>query len=261
MGRLGRVARCVLLMLLVSSGGCRHAVAGGGWFERLSGPGPFGGFDFDFRQCLDSREKRLEKVIEFLEKNGGSQAEIDRLTGMLEAGRQPPDQLGTTTAGGGGAASWNCSRSRNRFRLSPAAFSTNVGMFWSSKNNMTYGPEVAGSDKVKAVKIVEGFDLALHEVLDVGIGTGVVIFWGERFDPLTKWLIQPIRLTFFPLTPFGEDDRLELLYVRISGNVMPFGFKDTDFGAIPGTFDVGAEWLWDITVSLDVTKFKKAKAP
>ena len=95
----------------------------------------------------------------------------------------------------------NCVRSEQPGWTSPVTFATNASILWSTENRLSFAPEVVGSDKVRAFKLLQGFDFAVNEILDVGVGTGLAVFWGDRFDTFTKWIVQPIRLTLFPLAP------------------------------------------------------------
>jgi hypothetical protein len=208
---------CVVLMLVLLGLILppRPASAAGfiEWLERLSGPGPFigGGVSVQF-VCLGFKGRDTERSL-FVSPYC---REIDR--------ESHPIFLGVDAA------------------------------WLTGENNLEYDqllPE--GARNVRMFKMGVTGDYGITRSFDIGVGLGFMRLTGMPADTFTRFTIQPVRVTWKPLTMRSSPDRDEVvkkewLQIRYVATVIPGGFDDGDFGARPGSFDVGTEFLSSINI-------------
>jgi hypothetical protein len=95
---------------------------------------------------------------------------------------------------------------------------------------------------------------------EAGTGAGFVRFSdrdGEIDFSATKWIVQPIRLTYKPLAPFGDSTRWDALQFALNAIVFA-SLRDDDFGA-QGNMLSGYELVWQPMLRVDVFKLVRPK--
>lgn len=195
--------------------------AANGWLEKLSGPGPFHGFEYP----------------------------------TVPIGCWQPED-------GGKRWHYGCQESEN----GSVILSFTLSDYDSEENRLDYDPEFDAIDKTVNLKsYMFSLDLQLHEGLDVGIGAGINRFSGDAFDTFHKWSLDPLRVIVKPLGfmfPETGHHPIKFLNMQLSlhqlvqfkfrATYIPQGFEASEFGAVPGTFDVPAELLFGASITFGV---------
>jgi hypothetical protein len=220
-----------LVALLLVTSAQEVSAAGKGWLERLSGPGPFEGFELSTLPiwCFTPKDDAV--------KDGVSPAGAS-LSGFLCSGYQTaPDRSVFVT-----------------FTFSDLE---------SQRNNLEYDPAETRDTTVGLQSYVFSLEVKLHPGLDVGVGLGVNRFSGQVFRAFTRVSLEPLRVVFrpvgllFPQKAFwGKDSKVklslrDLIQVKFRTVLFPKGFDALDFGSI-GTFDEPSELLVGYSVTLGV---------
>jgi hypothetical protein len=238
---------------------------GGGWLEKLSGPGPFTGWSVDVRPlCIAGPPPAATP--------GGPPP-----PGAPPPGAAPP----STAIPDDGKFPWNVTweiSDRAWFGLFGCQFldrdrpRLEVGVQFDSmsaagsNNQLDYShrPDVASLDKgVDLWTLMVSADVRVHRLLDVGLGIGRGRFTSTSdglFDSLPKATFQPLRVTFRPLALLTAKHRAaELVAVRLSGTQFLDGFRDEEFGARPGTFSDPGELVlgWQVTVDVGALVWRR----
>ena len=212
----------------------RSAEAQGGlmeWLERLSGPGIFKGYTTPVKLFCYGAHKAASTDRETLETREAAKND-QRLKFNLGCGRTRRDLV----------------------RIDIGA---EIG-YYRANNTLQYDPSVpsADTDTVNAWMYTGTFDVGVHRGVDVGFGVGFVRYGGLPVDPFNRMFLQVARVTWKPLVMFQADTdagryQQEFLQVRVVGRWMPDGFKAEEFGAIPGTFESGAEIQAGVSLGVD----------
>lgn len=199
------------------------------WIERLSGPGGYQGWG-----------ATLTPICVGVEKESRTAEDPDRDTDP--AIKIFPD-LG-------------CGKSsRNHFR---AMLRFEVAWLTADDNPLVYDPPRTPRElRTRAFSFIPAVDIGITRWLEAGAGIGFIRFSGDLFDGFSKPAIQAIRLTAKPLLFLRADDAkkrygLEFLQVRYIATVIPDGFEAHEFGAVPGTFSTGTEFLSGVSFVVDV---------
>ena len=227
----------VVASVLVSA---RSAEAQGGlmeWLERLSGPGIFKGYTTPVKLFCYGVHKPG---------SGEPDPAIASPDTQEQALRFQP----------------GCGRTaRNRVRLD---IGVEVG-YYRANNTLQYDASVPSdeTDTVTAWSYAGTFDVGVHRGVDVGFGVGVTRYGGLPVESFNRMFIQVGRVTWKPLVMFRADPderyQQEFLQVRFVGRWMPDGFKAEEFGAIPGTFESGAEIQAGVSVGVDLFALFKVR--
>jgi hypothetical protein len=235
-----------LVVLFAVDAPAAHAWIGGGWLERLSGPGPFTGVVIDYRVlCLAAPSPDQEKEI------------AGTLTGNRAA------DMVTFPLGQRGTRAWltvlGC------HFLPPDEPRVEIGIQYSrlvadAKNNLldySHRPEAAGLDReVRLGIFLATADLRVNRVLDIGAALGRATFSSPSglFPDLQKWVFQPLRLTTRPLAAMTRNRRLAgLAMIRLDGMRLNGGVRDEELGARPETFREPGEIVWTYSFIVDVS--------
>lgn len=227
---VGVVAGACLLLLIIPTPA--HALWGGGWLEKLSGPGPFRGHVFDARLLCIAAAKHTD------------QRDRDTIGGRVTS--ELGDRAWVTPVG--------CHfLGRDDQRVE---FGVDFGFLGSTANVLDYsqrGPLSEDDTKVNVRTFMVTADLRVNRVVDVGAAIGRASFNPERddlFDGFSRTVLQPIRVTTRPLSIFSERKWTEALVVRFDATKFNGCFSAEDFGARPGTFNEPGEitWAWSIRV-------------
>jgi hypothetical protein len=241
--RLATVAFVPVFALSVAAPA--QAWFGGGWLEKLSGPGPFGGPTFDVRLvCLtEPRDPSASSIPADRGDLGWS------LTFPKADGRRGYFTL---------AGCHFLDRDQPRLEVGLQHSRLSAG----GANNpldYTHRPEAAGLDKGVDLRVwLLTADVRVNRAVDVGAAVGRVTFRspGGVFASFGEPVLQPIRVTVRPLSAMVDDRRVaETLSVRADLSRFANGFTAEQFGARPGTFSEPDEWLWGYQVLVDLSTF------
>jgi hypothetical protein len=238
----GWVGWMAVALLLVSAAPAR--AIGIGWLEKLSGPGPFGGWNVGVPLfCFDLSPKQDESVT-----SPAASSQFSR-----EA-KRPDLSLG----------SWKnialCRGYQDRpNRTLVIGFSG--GSYKSLENDLEYAPSLDLSDKVKLDSYTLSFDVRVHPAVDIGVGIGLEHFRGEAFESFNRFSFEPLRIVVRPMALFLPDRPMtrgswrvswrDLIQVKFNARVYPEGFNARDFGST-GTFDQSVDVQFGLTVGVGV---------
>jgi len=152
---------------------------------------------------------------------------------------------------------WDCASADPRQMR--VVFGLDVASLGTNENPLTYAG-LGNNEKpgVRALLLVPYASVPLGLAFEAGAGIGFLRLTDRDSDidfSSTKFLIQPIRLTFKPLALFSDSTRWEFLQFALNGTLIAQKIEDRDFGAVPGTFREPTEMLWQATIRVDVVKF------
>jgi hypothetical protein len=137
-----------------------------------------------------------------------------------------------------------------------AAIRLDVAWMWG-KNNLTYPAGTDVPDNVHAFSWLAAVDVAPKPWLEFGAGFGAVRFSNTPGTSFSKPAIEPVRVIWKPFAMKSgltrqEQVRRGAFQIRYRGIVLPSGFTAEDFGAVPGTFDAGAEFINSVSFVVNV---------
>ena len=210
------------------------ALWGGGWLERLSGPGPFWGNVFDLRLLCVAGPDAKDQTSSTDPPLG------KKLTYALS------DRAWLTGAG--------C------YMLAPDDKRVEIGvdlaLLKSSANVLDYGnhPGLSEADRDVGLRtFAVTADFRVNRIVDVGAAIGRASFrssQGNLFPSFSRTVTQPLRLTVRPLAFASNSRRTEAFMLRFDATKFLGTFTAEDFGAVPGTFTEPGEitWAWSFRV-------------
>ncbi|HSC27417.1 MAG TPA: hypothetical protein VLD67_09095 [Vicinamibacterales bacterium] len=198
------------------------------WLERLSGPGPYHGWGVSVTPLCFGVVKK------------------DRLAADPDRGGPVEPFLDI----GCGKASRNDFRAMLRFEFA---------WLGADDNKLEYdGDRTRDELKTNAFSFIPAVDFGVTRWLEIGAGMGFIRFTGDAFDSFSKPAIQPLRVRAKPLlfrrnlpTEQKLAYPLEFLQIEYVVTLIPDGFEAQDFGAVPGTFSTGTEFLSSVSVVVD----------
>jgi hypothetical protein len=214
------------------------ALWGGGWLERLSGPGPFWGNVFD--------ERFLCVALP------GKAADADSVLRDNEWGRRLTRQIGSRTwISAAGCQFLNTDRNDPRLEVG-----VDFGFLSSSHNVLNYSnrPGLSEDDKKVGLRTFAlTADVRVNRLVDVGASIGRASFRSpdaDLFPGFSRLMVQPLRVTVRPLVFLSTSSRSEAFVLRFDATKFSEAFTDADFGAAPGTFNEPGEitWAWSFRV-------------
>lgn len=207
------------------------------WLEKLSGPGPMMGLTLEADLVCDVWDRDLRTTA-------GVSASLAPQGANRTMHKVTPSHPWTREC-------WarEVSPDDRRTTLSAEFSFLNTG-----KANLPYDPPIVEGKRtaVHAFRAIVAVDVRLHRALDIGAGVGVIRFWGDRFDPFYRSVIQPARLRVRPLLipsarlgHFGEA-------LTLTGTLSTIGtLRAADFGAT-GDFSSEGELNTGFSASVDV---------
>jgi hypothetical protein len=218
-----------------------HALWGGGWLERLSGPGPFRGQVIDHRFLCITLPKEARAAHDSLPDTSAIKDLIIPLG----------DRAWLTAVG--------CSAIdvalRDPRRAEPRLeVGIDLQLLHSAANALDYSqPGNAGPSDIGLRTFGVTADLRVNRVLDVGIGVGRAWFrstTGTPFDGFSRAVLQPLRVSVRPLAFLSNASSSEAIVIRFDATKFQGTFTAVDFGAAPGTFNEPGEitWAWSIRI-------------
>ena len=216
------------------------------YFEELSGPGPFTGWAFEWRVvCFSEPDPANRDAVETNDESRLAAAKLAQFFGPGCFFKQVPVQNRRT-----------------------ASINLKFGFLDAKENNLQYRSDRISRD-VKMTTLTPSVAWRPIRSVETSFGVGVMWFSGPSFDSFTRVHIQPIQVDLKPLAAINQlrgADAVwwdELLSVRAGITIVPRGFDATDFGAIPGTFQVSRDTLNTSAVFLDLESLvmKLRRAP
>jgi hypothetical protein len=258
--RLGLIALCTgLTFALTPTSATANIVR---WVDKLSGPGPFKGFEIEWRLvCLGDPQPSyaLSDPGEVEKQRAAAEKEVEDDGKINKKARAAATALGLLAPG--------CVVDKvEKGALRRSSVNVAFGVFASTKNRLVYNPpgtdEKDPFNQVKLTTLELSFDYRLVRGVDAGAGIAAYFFSGARFDAFTRLALEPIRLSWRPVAMFASDSKClptksdspcwqRMLVVRTSYFVIPHGFDAEDFGATPGTFRTSRDKLFSYAFMAD----------
>jgi hypothetical protein len=205
------------------------------WIYELSGPGPFTGWEFEWRLVCFSEREGDEPPAAPAASTGRERAA--RALGVLAPGcfvRPVP-----------------------REETRRASINVSFGLFDARENNLRYARGSTDHD-VTLTSIEPTVWWRPAAAVEVGAGVGVFWFSGPDFRTFRRLFFEPFRIDARPVALLGDlfagghPEWTELLSLRAGAIVIPHGFRADDFGAIRGTFQTSREVLHTFSVFVDL---------
>jgi hypothetical protein len=251
--RTYKITLVALIVFCVLAPTPAYAWLGDGWIEKLSGPGPFRGFNIDLRLvCLASPDAPPDPRA-----RPRGEKSIDQMladNSLAKAGTFPH-----RSDSGAWATLFGChflTRDEPRLEL---GFQYNRLSAKGEENLLDYShlAGVTPEDKdVRFNSVMLTADLRINRVVDLGaaIGRGAFSSPGGLFNSFSKLVFQPVRVTVRPLSTVMRNSRLvEALMIRGEGTMFKGGFTDAEFGARPGSYSEPGEIVWGWSIVFDVS--------
>lgn len=225
--------RAGLLMLLIWAALPSDAAAALGWIEKLSGPGPFIGWQVNVPFAC----------YVFNDQSTTAQEQPGSASGSRERFRIDYDCV---------------SRARRQRSIK---FAIDIGRLSSKENELPYpGIDQRQKPGVNLLVLIPSASYSFGEYrdtmgnfLDVGAGIGAVRLSDEQdfFETFWRPAFQPVRLTLRPISLVKGDLRWEFLEIALNATILGGELTAADFGAA-GSFQESNELLlnWGIRVDL-----------
>ncbi len=235
-----RFLTCGLGLLFLSFSAPRAYAQGGGWgwLERLSGPGPFQGYEVSFDFCLVSEETVKE--------NGS--VEVTKPLTMAVAWSSKCLGLDRKKE--------NVTK---RYKHE-GSFNVAYARLTSQENILEYPTGVTEEEKkIVVYQVSPSIDMRLNRTLDVGVGATLHWFTGDLFDTFLRVSVDLFRVRWTPLTLFGEKPGRRWLQLDVKGSYFPGEFSAQDFGS-SGQFASSNELRPRVSVVIDFIELAAALA-
>jgi hypothetical protein len=231
MRRLIQVGVCCAIVSCVGAGAASAQVIR--WIDKLSGPGPFIGFQVEGRVVCWGAPESDEEMVGV------------KLPCLIKRG--PKD--------------------------TPRRTSLNVeaGVFWARDNELPYNRDLDEDERrVMLTPLQVTFYWQPLRGLELGHGAGLFFFYSKRdlFDRFTRFALEPLRVDIRPFDLAMRDPArrdklsarlLRMITLRQSIVILPKGVTAADFGAL-GSFRTSREILPSYSLLLDIEPlFTKGK--
>lgn len=236
---------CLFLLTWAVQSGVGYAKQDDGILEQLSGPGPFLRFpSLDIRVACITRVGNDNYTVGVVPWGRGSTAEFGFKPYVAPAGAGPRE-----------TAKMQCSHDENVKGYITVAY----GHYTSLSNNLF--PNNLNDDqfKVKAEALsVRFMGRTLNDVVDVGFGFDVFMFYGKAFDKLTRMTVEPIRFSVAPFAAIRNSPRTRAFRLAVAPKILLGSVDQADFcntsacTVAPRQYSAKAETLWQTTVELDL---------
>ena len=227
--------------------GVAYAMQDDGLWEHMSGPGPFLRFpSLDIRVACVTRVGNENHTVGIAPWGRGSTAEFG-----FKKYVPPPSPTPRQTA------KLQCSRDENVKAYVVAAW----GHYMSLDNNLfpNNAHDVDNPFKVKAEGLsVRFMGRTLNDVVDVGFGLDMFMFYGKAFDRFTRFAVEPIRLSVAPFAAVNNSPRSRAFRLAVAPTIMLGGVDLDDFcnttacNVVPRQFSAKYETQWATTVEVDI---------
>jgi hypothetical protein len=218
-----------------------------GLIEHLSGPGPFLRFpSLDIRVACITRVGNDNYTVGIEPWARGSTSEF-----AFKKYVPPPTPTPQQTA------KLQCSRDENVRGYVVVAWGHLTGL----DNNLfpDNNDDKDNPFKVKAEVLSARFmGRTLNDVVDVGFGLDVFMFYGKTFNNFTRFAIEPFRVSVAPFAALNSSQRSRAFRLAIAPKIMLGGVDQDDFcnteacNVVPRQFSAKYETVWATTVELDI---------
>jgi len=216
-----------------------------GIFEHMSGPGPFLRFpSIDIRLLCVTRVGNDNYTVGVAPWGRGSTAEF---------GFKPYAAPSGATAQQ--TAKQQCSHDQNVRGYVTVAWGHNQSL----SNNLFPNNLTDDQFKVKAEALsVRFMGRTLNDVVDVGFGLDMFMFYGKAFDRFTRIAVEPIRVSVAPFAAINDSARSRAFRLVVAPKILLGTVDQNDFcntsacTVAPRQFSARAETLWSTTVELDI---------
>jgi hypothetical protein len=226
-----------------------HAVAASakqddGLVEEMSGPGPFLRFpSLDVRVVCFTRVAGNNYAVPLAPWGHGSTAEF----------AVKPYRASTT--GPAATAKEQCSKDENVSGFITVAW----GHHTSLQNNLFANNLRDDAFKVKAESLsVRFMGRTAGDVVDVGFGFDMYMFYGKAFDGFTRFAVEPVRVSVAPFVALNNSARARAFHLTVAPKILLGSVNQDDFcntsscTVAPRQFAAKAETLWTTTVEVDI---------
>jgi hypothetical protein len=221
----------VILWLLCVGAPSRASASIMDWLDRLSGPGPFWGVDFDMQVNCPSRA-------------ASSLAEGNRFKVV--------------------AANIVISCPDERFDQRHFSWYLTPGLGWTRQLNGLGKVSSSDLDATKAigtVKLGTAIDYTVAPAVDIGAGGGFLYFYGPRFVNFARPYVQPFRVAVRPglFKPGASIENTSSTWrgafvINFSVTVIVGTIDGSDFGVPANPWRVHNEFVPEAGISLDVLR-------
>jgi hypothetical protein len=211
----------VLFVLLMPA----RAHAWWDWLDQLSGPGPFWGWDLQYRViCIKDTDQDGADV---------------RLTNIKDSGLQRFARF----------AGVGCVFDKDKNPV--ASLNVTVGQFYAFKNDIQ--PDKT-RDRVTMTRFEPSFSVFVdrQKIVELQSGLGMMIVHGPAFDHFERFYWKPIQLNITPVA--SKNVRGPTFGIGVI--IIPAGFDASNFGAT-GTFHTDKDVLTTASVTWDFGRTKK----
>jgi hypothetical protein len=235
-----------LLLLLLPV----HASAFWRWLDELSGPGPFNGYDMEVRLlCRMVPARHVNDKDRDGQRYNFPKAEYSTRSFVPIPGVLTHCIFDKDTPA-------------DRQRV--ASFNVGFSHQWTRRTNLDYEVDPARERKITVYSVRPSVWARPARSIEIGAGMGVYWFEGDGFDRFTRVSIEPLLFNVKPVALFRDmlrrgpidgfpDTQLDqLLSLRVGLVMFPAGFNAEDFGARPGSFNVGADKMSSFSMLIDL---------
>lgn len=205
------------------------------FFEEMSGPGPFTGFAFEWRLvCFSEPDPANSNAVETDDEARRAAAKLVQFFGPGCFFKQVPVTNRRT-----------------------ASINVKFGFLDAKENDLIYRSDRLSRD-VKMTTLTPSVAWRPTRFLETQFGVGVMWLSGPSFESFHRVFIKPIEVDVKPLAAINQirgADAVwwdEVLSLRAGLTIVPRGFDASDFGAVPGTFQVSRDNLNTFAVFLDL---------
>jgi hypothetical protein len=236
--RLGLIALCTgLTFALTPTSATANIIR---WVDKLSGPGPFWGPQFEWRlvcvsgdpETTDGEKERVRKL-----QNDPSR----RQAPITPSDYQPKAVI--PAIGILGPCMFDRGPENGMRRVS---INVGVGILWThNTNDLKYESQLSKKDRTVNMTTLETTAMwRVRRGVDAGPGIGLAWFSGRQFDSFKRVALIPVRIDYRPFDAYlgckdpgcGDSTKRRMLNLRFDLTVIPRGFDGKDFGAAPERF-------------------------
>jgi len=215
-----------------------------GVIEQMSGPGPLLRFpSLDIRVVCFTRVASDNYAVPLAPWGYGSTAEF----------AVRPYRASTT--GPAATAKEQCSKDENVRGFIAVAY----GHHTSLENNLFANNLHDDAFKVKAESLsVRFMGRTAGDVVDIGFGFDMYMFYGKAFDGFTRFAVEPVRLSVAPFVALNNSARARAFHLTVAPKILLGSVNQDDFcntsacTVAPRQFSAKAETLWTTTVEVDI---------
>jgi hypothetical protein len=240
-----RLLTIALVLGFALHAGVAHAKQDDGLWEQMSGPGPFLRFpSLDIRVACITRVGNDSHTVAIAPWGRGSTSEFGFKPYVAPSGAASHE-----------TARMQCSRDENVKGYVTVAY----GHYTSLSNNLFANNLTDDQFKVKAESLsVRFMGRTINDVVDLGFGLDMFMFYGKAFDRFTRIAVEPIRISVAPFAAIRNSPRSRAFHLAVAPTIMLGSVDQDDFcntsacNVVPRQFFAKAETQWATTLELDI---------